>query len=78
MRWKRVLKKLKPDQLTDIFVSIVLEILNAWALIRTVIVLALVLTVILSSAIANVDMGQFKGLLDEKISMVIRMFIPSK
>ena len=69
MRWKRVLKKLTPDQLLDIFVNIVLEILNAWALIRTVLVLALVLMVILSSIITNFNTEQNIGLLDENISM---------
>jgi hypothetical protein len=67
VRWKRVLKKLKPDQLVDMFVQIALEILNAWALIRTVLVLVLVLSVIVSSLITNLDN---KGLLDENISIV--------
>lgn len=78
MRWKRILQKLTPSQLVDIFIELVLEILNAWALIRTVLLLALVLTVVISGLISDTDKEQFKGFLDEKISMVNWMHSPNK
>jgi len=76
MRWKRILKKLKPNQIVDIFIEVVLEILNAWALIRTVLVLALVLTVVISNLITDTE--QFKGLINENISMVDWLHSPNK
>lgn len=76
MRWKRILKKLKPDQLVDIFIEIVLEILNTWALIRTVLILALVLTVVISNLIT--DSEQFKGSIDETSGIVDWMYHANK
>lgn len=71
MRWKRILlKKLSSNQILDIFVHVTLEILNMWALIRTVLILALVLTVVISSLISDADKEQIKGLMDENTSIV--------
>jgi hypothetical protein len=71
MRWKRILlKKLSLNQILYIFVNVALEILNMWALIRTVLILALVLTVVISSLISGADKEQIKGLTDENTSIV--------
>lgn len=71
MRWKRILlKKLNSNQIIDIFVDVALEILNLWALIRTVLILALVLTVVISSLISDADKEPIKGLTNETTSIV--------
>ena len=78
MRWKHVLRKLNPTQLIDIFIVIVLEILNIWALIRLVLVLALVLTIVISNLIPETAIQNFKGLIDENINMVDWMHSTNK
>ena len=78
MRWKHVLRKLNPTQLIDIFIVIILEILNIWALIRLVLVLALVLTIVISNLIPETAIQNFKGLIDENINMVDWMHSTNK
>lgn len=78
MRWKHILRKLNPTQLIDIFIVIVLEILNIWALIRLVLVLALVLTIVISNLIPETDRQNFKGFIDENINMVDWMHSTNK
>lgn len=76
MRWKRIIRKLRPEQLVDIFIEIILEILDAWAILRTLIILAFVLVTILSSTFT--DEQKSKGSLNESSWMVDWMHSTNK
>jgi lysylphosphatidylglycerol synthetase-like protein (DUF2156 family) len=57
MRWKIIIRRLHPANLIDCLVDIILSLMEAWAVIRAVIILALVLVTIVVNlqSIINCD-----------------------